>query len=212
MSDLLEGVLLDAQRRGYLGVGEIAGYVHHAQGYLDGPAVEGTMAADRILIADGSTCVDLGSGSGIPGLILALARPATRWHLVERSGARADWLRRAVVRLAIDDRVVVRHEPAEKTGRGPLRAACDIVVARLFAAPAVAAECAAPLLVAGGVALLSDTRGPVRWDDDALGELGLERVATWENAAGAFVALEQRQPCPDRFPRSPGVPARRPLF
>jgi len=68
------------------------------------------------------------------------------------------------------------------------------------------------LLVAGGFALLSDTRGPVRWDDDALGELGLERVATWENSAGAFVALEQRQPCPDRFPRSPGVPARRPLF
>lgn len=207
MGDLLDAVLRDAQRRGYLGAGDIDAFVRHALGYLAGPPSLGGADSE-----DARSAIDLGSGSGIPGLVLANELPDTTWHLVERSGARADWLRRAVVRLGMADRVVVRHEPAEAVGRGPLRGMCELVVARLFAAPAVAAECAAPLLIPGGRAIFSDARGALRWDVTQLGELGLAILGTWANAEGSYVALQQQAPCPDRFPRSPGVPARRPLF
>ena len=209
MGALLDEVLADAQHRGFLGAGEIGAFVGHALGYLEG-------LRDVVGTAD---AVDLGSGGGIPGLVLATELPTTRWHLIERSRARADWLTRSVGRLGLRDRVTIRHEAAEVTGRGPLRSQCAIVVGRRFAAPAVAAECAAPLLRVGGRAVFSDLAGPSgqpnfssRWDDDALATLGLVLVRTWSGNEGAYVLLEQRTACPERFPRSPGVPARRPLF
>jgi hypothetical protein len=143
-----------------------------------------------------------------------------------------------VGRLALGDQVTVHHEAAEMTGRGSLRGQCAIVVGRRFAAPAVAAECAAPMLRVGGRAVFSDLgsgergpsgplsgergpsgplsreRGPSgeRWDEEGLAGLGLVLVRTWNSDEGAYALLEQRTACPARFPRSPGVPARRPLF
>ena len=212
MGALLDEVLADAQHRGFLGPGEIGAFVRHALGYLEG-------LNDMAEITD---AVDLGSGGGIPSLVLASELPSTRWHLIERGRARADWLTRAVARLALGDRVTVRHEAAEVTGRGFLRGRCAIVVGRRFAAPAVAAECAAPLLRVGGRAVFSDlgSRDPgpsgrlggERWDEEGLAGLGLVLVRTWNRDEGAYALLEQRTACPERFPRSPGVPARRPLF
>ncbi|HUP75013.1 MAG TPA: RsmG family class I SAM-dependent methyltransferase [Acidimicrobiales bacterium] len=218
MGGLLDEVLGDAQHRGFLGSGEIDGFVRHALGYLEGL---GEVAGQ----GDGA---DLGPGGGIPGLVLAAQLPATNWHLIERSRGRADWLTRAVARLGMADRVMVHHEAAEIAGRGPLRSRCGFVVARRFAAPAVAAECAAPLLRVGGRAVFSDLRGPsgplsggrgpsgplsgARWDEDQLAILGMVLVRSWQSDEGTYVLLEQRTGCPDRFPRSPGVPVRRPLF
>ena len=234
MGGLIDEVLGDAQHRGFLGSGEIDQFVLHALGYLEG--LEDVAAID--------TGADLGPGGGIPGLVLAVELPGTRWHLIERSRGRADWLTRAVVRLGMSDRVAVHHEAAELTGRGRLRRSCDVVVARRFAAPAVAAECTAPLLRIGGRAVFSDLQGPSgplsgadapsgplsgadgpsgplsgadapsgqRWDEEKLATLGLAMVRTWTGELGTYVMLEQQVACPERFPRSPGVPARRPLF
>lgn len=211
MAALLDEVLGDAQHRGFLGTGEPADFVRHALGYLEG-------LREVIDRGDG---VDLGSGGGIPGLVLAVELPSTRWHLIERSRRRADWLTRSVARLGLRERVTVRHEAAETAGRGSLRGACAFVVGRRFAAPAVAAECAAPLLQVGGRAVFSDVRDAsspsnatdgARWDEEALGLLGLVLTRTWQRDEGSYVLLEQRTACPERFPRSPGVPARRPLF
>ena len=211
MGGLLDEVLGDAQHRGFLGSGEIAGFIGHALGYLDGlgDSVAGPLA-------------DLGPGGGIPGLVLAAELPGTAWHLIERSRGRADWLTRAAARLGITDRLEVHHAAAEVAGRGWLRGSCAAVVARRFAAPAVAAECAAPLLRVGGRAVFSDlsasgpSRGaddaPLRWDEEQLTALGMVLGRSWTDDRGTYVVLEQRVACPERFPRSPGVPARRPLF
>ncbi|MEO8696175.1 MAG: RsmG family class I SAM-dependent methyltransferase [Acidimicrobiales bacterium] len=212
MGAALDEVLSDAQHRGFLGIGAPADFVRHALGYVDG-------LLEVLELGDG---VDLGSGGGIPGLVLACELPATTWHLIERGRARADWLTRSVSRLGLRDRVTVHHQAAEITGRGPLRGTCGFVVARRFAAPAVAAECAAPLLQVGGRAIFSDlgAAGPAgsgsgqsgRWDKEGLAALGMQRMRSWQGGEGTYSILEQQTPCPDRFPRSPGVPARRPLF
>jgi 16S rRNA (guanine527-N7)-methyltransferase len=195
-------VLADAQQRGFLGADPIERYLAHALAYVEE-------------LDDGAagSFVDLGSGGGVPALVLAVARPASQWSLIERSRARADWLTRAVARLGLDDRVDVRHEPAEKTGRSALRGTASRVVARSFGPPAVVAECAAPLLVVGGRLVCSDLdETDARWPADGLAPLGLELVRRWARPEGRFVLLEQRAPCPDRFPRGPGTPTRRPLF
>ena len=203
MSTSIVEVLADAQTRGFLGPGEIREFIEHASGYVAGLPLDA--------LAEGPV-VDLGSGGGVPGLVLALELPGSSWQLVDRARGRADWLLRSAARLGLRDRVAVRHESAEVTGRGPLRGRCPAVVARSFGRPAVAAECAAPLLQVGGRAVFSDLDAATRWDDTALGELGLVILRSWTTPHGRYVALEQRSPCPSPFPRAAGVPTRRPLF
>jgi 16S rRNA (guanine527-N7)-methyltransferase len=158
--------------------------------------------------------VDLGSGGGVPGLVLATALPGWRWALVETGGRRADFLDRAVARLGLDDRVRVVHARAEDVGRDPeARGAADAVTARSFGPPAVAAECAAPLLRAGGVLVVSEPPGGGvdRWDVGALAVLGLGPPEL-DPGPPALAVLTQAGPAPDRYPRRAGHPAKRPLW
>lgn len=134
--------------------------------------------------------------------------------LLDSQVRRTDFLHRAIDRLDLADRVTVIRARAEEAGRSPaLRGGFDLVVARSFGPPPVTAECAAPFLRVGGRLVVSEppTREPSRWPADGLAPLGL-RVATWSPGPGAWVALTQMTPCPDRFPRRTGVPAKRPLY
>jgi len=55
----------------------------------------------------GKTLADLGTGAGIPGIPLALARPQLQVHLVDSNGKKARFLREAVRQLKLADRVRV---------------------------------------------------------------------------------------------------------
>jgi 16S rRNA (guanine527-N7)-methyltransferase len=88
------------------------------------------------------------------------------------------------------------------------------VVARALAPPAVTAECAAPLLAIGGHLVVSDPPGgggDARWWPAGLAELGLESVPSI-TASASYAVFVATQPCPQRFPRRPGVPSKRPLW
>jgi 16S rRNA (guanine527-N7)-methyltransferase len=162
-----------------------------------------------------TTAADLGSGGGLPGLPLALRFPGTRWVLIDSSVRRTAFLRRAVAALALQDRVEVREERAELTGRSPaLRGGTDLVVARSFGPPAVVAECAAPLLRVGARAVISEPPGgqPDRWPAQGLARLGMRIGPSVVTDGGVFQVLVQAEWCPAPFPRRVGLPAKRPLF
>ena len=179
--------------------------------------------------------LDLGSGGGLPGLVVAGAWPEATMVLLEANERRAQFLERAVVACSLQQRVSVVHQRAEIIGRDPLyRAAFDGVVARSFGAPAVVAECAAPLLRVGGWLIVSEPPsedGPPdaglttdltdvnlptaeesgRWPADKLAPLGLQPTESVRTAFG-YQILRQVALCPDRFPRRNGIPSKRPLF
>jgi 16S rRNA (guanine527-N7)-methyltransferase len=184
----LRAVLAEARRLGFLGPGPVDTVVEHAEGFLPPLA-----SARRVL--------DLGSGAGVPGLVIAAAREDVKVTLVDAAERRTDWLRRAVSRLGWTDRVRVITARAEELAHEPeWRASQDAVVARSFAPPLVTAECAAAFLRLGGVLVVSeppDGDGG-RWPAEALGELGLRRSS---RGAAAFAVLEKVAPCPDEVPR-----------
>lgn len=157
--------------------------------------------------------VDLGAGGGVPGLVLALALPSSRWTLLDASHRRTAFLRDAVERLGLAARVAVRTSRAEAAGRDhELRQGADVVVARGFGPPPVTAECAAPLLRPGGVLVVSEPPGGAdRWPADGLAMVGLALDA---RRAGppALVRLRQVEPASDRYPRRTGQPSKRPLW
>jgi 16S rRNA (guanine527-N7)-methyltransferase len=198
VADRLLEQLERARGLGFLGPGPVADHVAHAQGFLDALAdVSGAV-------------VDLGSGGGVPGLVVAVARPDLDLVLVDATAKRCRFLESAVVALGTGSRVVEGR--AEAVGRGPLRASAAAVLARGFGPPAVTAECGAPLLQVGGRLIVSEPpEDEDRWPADPLGTLGL---AVRQRRVGrpAIQVLELIEPCPERFPRRDGMPAKRPLF
>ena len=159
--------------------------------------------------------LDLGSGGGVPGLVLALRWPVAEIWLLEGSTRRAAFLRLAIGRLELTNRVRVLAERAELAGRGPLRGHLDVVTSRAFGRPAVVAECGAPFLRIGGLLAVSEPPEPrvdaTRWPADGLAVCGLALEAT-RSPNRRFQVLRQVAACPDQFPRRNGVPAKRPLF
>ncbi|MEN9645276.1 MAG: putative ribosomal small subunit methyltransferase [Actinomycetota bacterium] len=148
--------------RGAIGESSLQRAIEHAQQYVDKvPAQAGTLC-------------DLGSGGGLPGLVIAVRCPGLRITLVERRATRADLLRRAVRSLALDDRVEVIADDVQQVAQ---RAAgsFDVVTARSFAAPPITAKWAGRLLRPGGVLIVSEPPedDPARWTDAVLDAAGL---------------------------------------
>ncbi len=208
---ILEAVLADARAAGFIGPGALGPHVEHARGFA---------SIARRLSTDGSgrqRIVDLGSGGGLPGLVMAVESPAVHLVLVEANSRRARFLSHSVEQLGVADRVQVLQGRAEVIGRdASFRASFDGAVARSFGSPAVVAECAAPLLKVGGWLVVSEPPGAgegnsERWPAGPLAELGLEPVEIVRHGY-TFQVLRQTESCPEAFPRRDGVPAKRPLF
>jgi 16S rRNA (guanine527-N7)-methyltransferase len=159
--------------------------------------------------------LDLGSGGGLPGLVIATARPALELTLLEARQRACRFLREAVSALGLE-RVTVVEVRAEEAARRPdLRETFDAVVARSFGPPAVTAECAAGFLREGGQLVVSEPpeegTAAGRWPSAGLAELGLGPPSRGGGPEGSFVVLEKIRD-DDRWPRRVGIPAKRPLW
>jgi 16S rRNA (guanine527-N7)-methyltransferase len=209
-------VLTEAREAGFLGPSPVEAQLGHAEGFATAAhRLAGDNPSPRIL--------DLGSGGGLPGLVVAAAWPEATLVLLEANGRRATFLRRAVGLLGLEERVSVLEERAETAGRDARhRARFDEVLARSFGRPAVVAECGAPLLRVGGWLVVSEPpsspedsttigAGAGRWPTEALGQFGLEPAEVLRDGA-TYQVLRQAEICPERFPRRDGVPAKKPLF
>lgn len=170
----LDGVLERSRRLGYLGPGSLRVQIGHARGFAAGLGTP----PQRFL--------DLGSGGGLPGLVLALHWPASQAVLLDASARRCAFLAEAVAELGCDDRVSVVRARAEDAGRRPeLRGAFEAVVARGFGPPAVTAECGAPFLVVGGHLIVSEPPGD---DGEATADVGAADRARPHGDAAVDVA------------------------
>jgi 16S rRNA (guanine527-N7)-methyltransferase len=160
---------------------------------------------------------DLGSGAGWPGLALAAALPEARVALVESAARHCRYLERAVAASGLTN-VEVVHARAEAWPDGV--GAHDLVTARALAALPVVIEYAAPLLAMGGT--LVAWKGEVPPDESADGEaaaaeVGMEAVEVrpvqpFPAARGRTLhVLRKVAPTPERFPRRPGMAAKRPI-
>ena len=158
-----------------------------------------------------ATLADLGSGNGIPGLVLADALPDTHVTCVEAVRKKADWIAATAARMGLENVSVAWARAEEWDGRA------DVVVARALAALPVLCEYAAPLLNDGGRAVF--WKGAVGAREEADGRhaaaiLGLsppEVTAVPGTVRRSLWVFTRVGPCPDRFPRRVGMAVKRPL-
>ncbi len=170
----------------------------------------------------GGRWADLGSGGGLPGIPLALALPDLRLTLIEAVGKKCAFLGEAVERLGLAGRVDVacaRSEELTAVGAAG-REAFAVVLAKAVGPLAVVVELAAPALAPGGLLAVSKTAAAARREAAA----GAAAAAACGLAAGRLVPLassplpgsvcvvfEKVAPTPERYPRRPGMAAKRPL-
>jgi 16S rRNA (guanine527-N7)-methyltransferase len=93
---------------------------------------------------------DVGSGAGLPGLVLAIARPDVSFVLIEPMERRVAWLNEQVVELGLDNVVVLRARAEDARIDDPL----DQVTARAVSAFRKLLPLTAPLLRDGGELVL----------------------------------------------------------
>ena len=117
---------------------------------------------------------DLGSGGGLPGLVVAVRCPWLQVTLVERRTRRADLLLRAIRSLALTERVTVVAGDVQLVAATSAHT-FDVVTARSFAAPSITARWAGELLVAGGLLVVSEPPADAadRWPTAVLAAAGL---------------------------------------
>jgi 16S rRNA (guanine527-N7)-methyltransferase len=166
-------------------------------------------------------CIDVGTGGGFPGLAVAIALPQAQLTLVDSVGRKTQAVQAMAAALGLADRVHLRCERVELTGRhGQCRGQFDLAMARAVAAAPVVAEYLVPLLKPGGQALLY--RGQWTANDqsdleralqllraDILGNEQRELPAGRGQRTALFVAANA--PCPKGYPRAVGIPSKFPL-
>lgn len=162
--ELIE-TLREAQRLGFFGPGDIVAAVRHAESFV--AAIGDAREHARV--------VDLGSGGGLPGLVVAGALPGCRVLLIDRRQKRTDFLTRAVGRLGWGNVEVRCGEVADlvdevRTGVVEL---FDVVTARGFGPPVVTLRFAAGLIADHGRIVISEPPAGDRWPADVVAEAGL---------------------------------------
>lgn len=206
-ADQLRETLEQARTAGFLGPGPVEAHIRHAEGFAS--------AVLAVLGREPEKFADLGTGGGVPGLVLGLQWRRTRGILVESGQRRCAWLRDAVHQLDLENQIDVLEERAETVGRpGEWREQYQAVTARSFAGPAVTAEIAAGLAEVGGVLVVSEPPVPddLRWPMAGLRDLGFDAAERMAFAGAHFVAVRKSAAAPERFPRRVGLPSKRPLW
>lgn len=199
----LASVLERSRDLGFLGPGPIERHVEQAEAFV----LAATPPPARFL--------DLGSGGGLPGLVLALRWPDARGLLLDAQAKRVRFLLEAIEALELGERIDAVHARAEELAHDPgHRGGYDLVTARSFGLPAITAECAVGFVGVDGRVLVAEPpdERPERWSDEGLAAVGLADEGLVTSTNGTVRRLRSVAGPPEGLPRRSAAMTRRPKF
>jgi 16S rRNA (guanine527-N7)-methyltransferase len=163
--------------------------------------------------------VDIGSGGGLPGMVLAAENNHNTYTLLEAERKKCEFLEKAAVALQMSHIKVIWGR-AEDIGQSKeYRQSFDIGTSRAVASLRIIAEYSLPLIKEGGILIL--WKGPkyqeeIQEAQNALNILGGETADIHEYALSngrqrALIFIRKIANTPSKYPRRSGVPLKRPL-
>jgi 16S rRNA (guanine527-N7)-methyltransferase len=157
-------------------------------------------AAPLVRDADGAI-VDVGSGTGSPGIPLALALPDREFVLLESQRRKCDFLHRTAADLP---NVTVVWGRAEEQAIDEF----GVALAKALAKPPVAAELCLPLVRPGGIAVLWVGENA---EEDRVAAVAARVGGTLDRREDGLLVLRKLTQTPAGFPRRVGMAKKRPL-
>ncbi len=161
----LEPILSVAQKIGALSGAPIGQIIGHALWFA------------RAIPSSAKRVIDLGSGAGVPGLIVAFDRPDLELVLVDRRSGRTDLLTRSVLALSLDGRVSVKcSEIGDLALDSEFSKQFDAAISRGLGPPLETLRLSRDLVKPGGVVIISEPPPTTqsRWNPGEVSKLGLE--------------------------------------
>lgn len=180
----------------------------------------------RLLPAVDDTCgpneeaVDIGTGGGIPGMPLAIARPDIRWTLIDATAKKVAFLQDVVNELSISNVVLYHGRIEELAHEAHMRGRYSVLTARAVSSLPALLELGLPMVRTGGTLLLPkgvDIAGELA-DAERAAEILGGRIVSHELMPNAhtgvvttLVIVSKEIETPAAYPRRAGLPARAPL-
>jgi 16S rRNA (guanine527-N7)-methyltransferase len=164
--------------------------------------------------------LDIGAGAGFPGLPLKIVRPRWQVLLLEATGKKVAFLQHIIEMLQLTDVEAVQGRAEELAHKAEYRASFDAVTARAVASLPALLEYAAPFCRVGGQIILpkkGDLAEEVAQGKRAAQQLGARFKIDFPVSLPGLedgrrlLVWEQVRKCPQEFPRSGGVMAKKPL-
>jgi 16S rRNA (guanine527-N7)-methyltransferase len=175
------------------------------------------MVRDRGL---GLTAIDVGTGAGVPGLVLKIALPLLSMTLLDATRKKTDFLADAVRELGLEDVRLVNARAEDAAHDPTLREAFDVVLARSLARLPELVELTMPFCRIGGIVVApkgADLGEEIEAASYAARELGATSPKVFRvdspgtASADSMIILRKVAKTPRRYPRRPGLPHQRPL-
>jgi 16S rRNA (guanine527-N7)-methyltransferase len=187
--------------------------------FLDSISVISALTREEMDKADFSI-IDIGTGAGFPGLPLKILLAESRLVLVDSTAKKVAFLRCVTRELGLDNVEIVCGR-AEEIAHLPLyRQRFDLALSRAVASLPVLAELALPFCRIGGKFVAQkkgemeqEMKKAVKAIETLGGKLGqVKRIELEGLRDGRYlVIIDKIYPTPEKYPRRPGVPGRRPI-
>ena len=184
--------------------------------FLDSLTAAQTLPAE--MLKSGSF-IDVGSGGGFPGIPMKLAFPDMHGTLLDSTAKKTAFLAQVCQALGLEGMSVRTGRAETLAQEAETRESFDIAFARAVADVAALAELTLPFVRIGGSVILHKkaniadelerARGAIETLGGSLRDVLPVTLAGLEDRA--LVVLEKQSSTPERYPRRPGMPAKRPL-
>lgn len=169
---------------------------------------------------EGGKVLDLGTGAGFPGVILAILRPDMQFLLVDSIQKKLTFIENACEKLGIRN-VKCLHIRAEEGGRRrKTRESFDVVTARAVKSMPVISEWAMPFVKVGGI--FAAMKGPGAEEElksagkilrELKGEVDKKKELTLPNGdRRCILYIKKTAPCPKTYPRKVGIAEKKPII
>ncbi len=171
-------------------------------------------------VGGGLCVIDVGTGAGLPGVPVKIAFPGIRLVLLEATARKAEFLHHLISRLGLADTEVVVGRAEEMAHQADYRERFALVLSRAVARLPSLVEFSLPFCALGG-RFIAQKKGEIDEEIKLAGKAisllggGLREVRRIDlpefTDERYLVIIDKVTPSPQKYPRRPGIPAKRPI-